>query len=53
VYRYGTRCKVAVPRHFNADPDPDFHLHAGPDPAFHLNADQDPDPTPHQGDANL
>ncbi len=38
------RCRVADPRHFNADPDSASHFNADPDPAFHFHPDPDPAP---------
>ncbi len=57
--------RVAVPHHFNADPDSSFHFNADPDSSFHFNADPyptlhfiadsdfAPDPACRQSDANL
>jgi hypothetical protein len=43
---------IAVPKHYDADPDPTFHFDADPSyPTFYFGAD--PDPSPHRSDPHL
>ncbi len=55
-YHEPTPCvKVAVPHHFNADPDSSFHFNADPYPTLHFIAGSDfaPDPALHRSEVNL